>query len=145
MQIQEKIDKLKAETLKFDKEIARLKLIVEKFPDAFVAQDRWKNERVFSKTASPLCDQYDWKHSCGCCADSPVQVWPYLETEFGKVFAAEAPFYVMARDEHGMGIYLRNGFDVSKTNLSDDMKRQIQDFIDLFATGDKEKRDEEYD
>jgi hypothetical protein len=136
MQIQEKIDKLQAEILRLNKDIVQLKRIVEKFPDAFISQDRWKNERVFSKIASPLCDKYDWRHSCGCCADSSVQVWPYLETEFGKVFAAEAPLYVMDRDEYGMGTYLRNGFDVSKTNLSDGMKRQIQEFIDLFATGE---------
>lgn len=133
MQIQEKINKIRADIVKSESEIEKLNRIVARFPDAFVSQDRWKNERVFSKIASPLCDKYDWKHSCGCCPDSPVQVWPYLETEFGKVFAAEAPFYVMNRDEHGMGIYLRNDFDVSKTNLSDTMKSQIQEFIDLFT------------
>jgi hypothetical protein len=137
MQIQEKINKIRGDIVRAENEIEKLNRVAARFPDAFVSHDRWKNERVFSKIASPLCDKYDWEHSCGCCADSPVKVWPYLETEFGKVFAAESPLYI-----NGMGNYLRNGFDLSKTNLSDDMKRQIQDFIDLFATGDVKVEDD---
>lgn len=139
MQIQEKINKLRAEIVRAEKEIEQLKRITDRFPDATVYQDRWKTERIFSATASPLCDKYDWKHSCGCCADSPVHLFPYLETEFGKVYANGAPFRVLDRDEWGFGRYLNNGFDVSNLNVSDDMKRQIQEFINRMAERDVPK------
>lgn len=143
MQIQEKINKIREEIRKGEAEIKKLEVITSKFPDAYIQQDRWKTERVFSETATPLCDKYEWKHSCGCCSDSPLFAYPYLETEFGKVYAHGAPFRILDRDEWGSGNYLRNKFDVRATALSDSMKSQIQDHIDRWATKDKEYPTEE--
>ena len=34
------------------------------------------------------------RHNCGCCSDSPLGVWPYIETESGKVYSDPAVFMI---------------------------------------------------
>lgn len=81
MNLQQKIKQLQDGALRAEK-LIRLQ---EQFPDLEFQIDRWKTERLISKSIAHLVDKCDFYHTCGCCNDAPLKACPYLEAEGEKV------------------------------------------------------------
>jgi hypothetical protein len=82
-------------------ELNRLTKLKEKYPDLTQNINRWKTVRWCSKSFNGLVNDYEYRHNCGCCNDSPLEIWPYLETENGRVYSDPACFRVGQLDWHG--------------------------------------------
>lgn len=85
--IKESIDKLQKQISNNEKEIIRLNNLLNKFSDIEETIDRWKVVRLKSKSVNSIVTNCDIKHSCGCCNDSPLKIYPYLNTEYGKIYS----------------------------------------------------------
>jgi len=62
-------------------------MLQEKYPDLQLHIDRWRNERLVSKSVNTLVDDCHFSHSCGCCNDSPLFAWCYLKDGDTEIYS----------------------------------------------------------
>lgn len=98
MSLSDEIQKAEKEITTKQAEIERMKKLVEAYPDVRKHVGRWEKVAYCSKSVNSKVVLYDLRHNCGCCNDSPLEVWPYLETPFGKVYSDPPMFFVGKRD-----------------------------------------------
>lgn len=82
-------------------ELAALKRLMEAFPDLTLQIDRWEKKRFTSADVNPRCEKYELLHNCGCCDDSPLELWPYVELDGVRIFARGIPFTIGDRWPNG--------------------------------------------
>lgn len=82
-------------------ELERLTRLQVTYPDLAAHSGRWNKEVLCSKSVNGLVDKYDMRHNCGCCDDSPLEIWPYLDTADGRVYSDPACFRVGERGYYG--------------------------------------------
>jgi len=92
--ILEEIDQIQKEIDEKQEALRRLKILSETFPDLEKHVNRWKKVRYCSPSVNSKTTRFEIKHNCGCCSDSPLEVWPYVETEHGKVYSKPPVFQV---------------------------------------------------
>lgn len=96
--IAEEIAKLSAEAAKKQAESDLLAKMAAAYPDLRKQIGRWNKVVFCSKSVNTKATRFDMRHNCGCCADSPLEIWPYIETEFGKVYSDPPEFRVGEQD-----------------------------------------------
>lgn len=64
------------------------------YPDLNKFTGRWKKEVFYSAEVNKIAVEFDMRHNCGCCNDSPLEVWPYYKTEYGNVYSDPPKFIV---------------------------------------------------
>jgi len=92
--IAEEIGRLQKEAIEKQEEVERLKRMHTAFPNLKKHINRWKTVRYCSDTVNTRADKCEIRYNCGCCSDSPLEVWPYVDTEFGQVFTDPPVFQV---------------------------------------------------
>lgn len=92
--IQEELTKLNKEAAEKTAEVERLTLLSTEFPDLKKHVGRWDKVAYYSSSVNSKVDQVELRHNCGCCSDSPLEAWPYLETPNGKVYSDPPCFQV---------------------------------------------------
>lgn len=91
--LQKYLDSVRDEADQLILRLAQLKNAAEKYPDLTRHVDRWKKEYFCSARVNGVAERYLSYHGCGCCADSPLMVSPFVEEACGlKVFSN--PYYV---------------------------------------------------
>jgi hypothetical protein len=88
----------------------------ELFPDLEKHVGRRDKVAYASKLANPVATEYDMRHNCGCCRDSPLEIWPYTKTEFGNVYSNPPKFYVGERNTMGYGDIPKAGWALEMRN-----------------------------
>lgn len=101
MTLTDEINKAREEAKAKEAEAARLASLAEAFPDVKKHVGRWNKVAYYSKSVNEKATRFDMRHNCGCCNDSPLEVWPYAETPHGKVYSDPPCFQVGER--HWMG------------------------------------------
>lgn len=99
--ITDKINRLEKEKADKSAEIFKPQKILEVYPDAEVYTGRWNKVVYCSPSVNELVTNYDSRHNCGCCSDSPLEIWPYLNTEYGRIYSKPAMFFVGERSYRG--------------------------------------------
>lgn len=94
MSVQDEIAKLEKETTEKQREADRLRQLQEMFPDIQRQVGRWNKVAYASKSVNTKVDKYELRHNCGCCPDSPLELWPYIETELGRIYSNPAKFTI---------------------------------------------------
>jgi len=79
---------------KAQKQMAEVTRLCEAFPDLEVSTDRWDRKRLVSAKVNSIADQVDFRHNCGCCADSPLEARPFILFEGQQVFSDPDCFQV---------------------------------------------------
>lgn len=97
MKASDHADELMKEAREKVQEAERLQQLQKEFPDLRRHVGRWNKVAWCSKSVNARVDRFDMRHNCGCCRDSPLEVWPYLETPHGKVYA-DPPQYFVGHD-----------------------------------------------
>jgi len=90
-QLQGEIENLKEEIVA--KQLL-LSLIASDFPDLVRHVDRWGDHRYESRHANTVVTDVHIVHACGCCADAPLYIWPYLKIGDQQIYAKGIPFYI---------------------------------------------------
>lgn len=72
---------------------------------------RWNKIAYYSRSVNEKTDNYDIRHNCGCCSDSPLEIWPFIETESGRIYSDPPSFMVGQRDAWRGGDEPYTGWD----------------------------------
>jgi len=81
-----------------------LRALLEVYPDLNEHSDRWSRKYLCSKQVNAKATGVFFRHSCGCCSDSPLYAMPYLETEHGsRVYSAPTEFCIGEKNGYGTG------------------------------------------
>jgi len=110
---QERLAELDKEIAARRDESARLKALEALFPDIKVHTNRWDRQKFISASVNHQVTDYDSGRNCGCCPDSPVEIWPYLKTPHGKVYSDPPVFWAARGREYGDGYIPEPGFESS--------------------------------
>jgi len=88
------VDKARAELAERQAALNRIENLASIYPDLGRYEGRWK--RVVYRSALVNAEVTDvfFRYNCGCCGDSPLEVWPFLKTEHGEVYSTPACFSV---------------------------------------------------
>jgi hypothetical protein len=111
LSVPREIEKLRTEADKHLAEVTRLEAALKVYPDLRKHTWRWDKITYYTKEVNALVTDYDCRHNCGCCADSPLEVFPYVDTPVGKVYSDPACFTVGERDPLYGGDVPRKGWD----------------------------------
>jgi hypothetical protein len=85
--------------------------MLQAFPNLRRREGRWKKIAYYTKDVNTRVTRFDSRHNCGCCDDSPLEIWPYLETPYGKVYSDPPEFRVGERDSCYGGDIPHKGWD----------------------------------
>lgn len=91
-EVSKEVAKLRMEAASKVEEAERLLILEAEFPGLKKHTNRWNRVRFVSPAVNSKADQFDQCHNCGCCEDSPLEVWPYLETPHGRVYS-DPPYF----------------------------------------------------
>lgn len=97
---QENINELQKEIENKQVELDNLKKLLELYPNLKKHINRWGYVKYYSKNVNSICDNYDLGHNCGCCEDSPLELWLYKETEYGKVYSDPIGIMIGEKDPY---------------------------------------------
>jgi hypothetical protein len=89
-----RLNLLKEQRDSYQKQIDELELLIQKYPSVQLHKDRWERCRYYTSEVNSLVDKVQIMHNCGCCDDSPLEVWPCLEVEGIPIFASGIPYTV---------------------------------------------------
>lgn len=135
-EIEHEIESLQKEVdLKLN-EINNLKSLSKIYPNLKKHTSRWKQVRYYSKNVNSLVTDCDIRHSCGCCPDSPLYVWPYIETAHGKIYSDPPSFCVGEMDNYYADEPLKNWKELLKNA---DISNVVVEIIKEYFNQEKEK------
>lgn len=109
--IPEAIERLRKEAAEKLAEADKIKKLLAAFPDLRRQVNRWEKVSYSSASVNPKVTDYESRHNCGCCSDSPLEIFPYLDTEWGRVYSNPACFTVGEQDPYGGGDKPYPGWD----------------------------------
>lgn len=79
----------------------RIEAMFKAYPTLKKKVGRWDKVAYYTKDVNAQVTRFDLRHNCGCCRDSPLEIWPYLETPHGRVYSDPPDFWVGERAEYG--------------------------------------------
>lgn len=97
------IEKLKKESKELAQKADTLEILLQKFPDLTRRTNRWNKERLCSAKVSGIATNCEIHHNCGCCADSPLEVEPYIEENGVRLYGLPYSVFVGSRNEYEYG------------------------------------------
>jgi hypothetical protein len=95
------IEKLHKEAAEKALEAERITRLLTSYPDLQKYVGRWEKIAYYSASVNSKVDKVDLRHNCGCCSDSLLEAWPYLETPDGNVYSDPPEFRV--GEQHYLG------------------------------------------
>jgi len=106
--------------------------LIEKYPDLHEKTDRWNKRRLCSKKVNGVVNKCFIKHSCGCCADSPLEVWPYIIEGNILVFSDPCGILIGEANACGSGEIPNEGWqeDLREESISEEVINQVQKYLD---------------
>jgi len=116
-------------TLKL-RELILEKNFLEKYDDLYIEVHRWNKECYCSRMVNSKVTHADIRFNCGCCSDSPLEVFPYLIRDGRKVYSSPSCFVV--GEKYGFGV--SPDFDWEKdfkdNDISDDVINEIKIYLE---------------
>lgn len=94
---------LREDFAKQQEEHAELARALERYPKLHRYRDRWGNVYYATEEVNERVTECCIKHNCGCCADSPLEVYPYLEEEGLRIYSDPTCFQVGQKYAFGIG------------------------------------------
>lgn len=116
MNIQDQISKLEQESQKKLAEAKKLTALQAEFPELKRHVGRWGKEAYYTKAANTKVTDFETRYNCGCCPDSPREIWPYLDTAVGRIYSDPPSFVVADRSYDLDGDIPHGGWDAKLRN-----------------------------
>lgn len=91
-------------------EIAREEALRVLYPDIQRHVGRWNKIGYCSASVNAQCTKYETRYNCGCCGDSPLELWPYIETPHGRVYSYPTAIFIGEKDWFAGGTVSRAGW-----------------------------------
>jgi hypothetical protein len=124
------LEEAQAKAISAQAEFARIERLSAKYPQLAQHTGRWDKRMLCAPEVNGLVDKFEWRHNCGCCADSPLEVWPYLEDGGARVYSKPASFVVGER--FGEGDRSHFGWDkaLRKVGIRQELIAEIARFLE---------------
>lgn len=65
--------------------------------------ERWNKTMYTSPDVNAIADGYDARHNCGCCPDSPLEIFPFIEVKLPEDFVI--PEHMSGQSDHSIRVY----------------------------------------
>jgi hypothetical protein len=129
MDIKSYIDKKESEAKRELSRLADVRSLLEKYPDLELHVNRWNQERLMSSLV--VATDVDIGHNCGCCADSPVEVWPFTKEGETKIYVKGIPFIVGEKNSYEYGEVAYEAWDkkLREKGLSEELIKQVASYL----------------
>lgn len=102
----------------------------QQFPGIKSYTGRWNKKVYCSKSVNKFVDQFEHRHNCGCCSDSPLEVWPYIEIDGNKIYS-DPPCLTVGEAFHYGDIPNKNWKQIlQKYEISDVIIDKVQKFFE---------------
>lgn len=143
---QKELDEIRTDIYNKQQELEKLEQLYKNYPDLKKHVNWWKTVRYCSKSVNDKVNQYEQRHNCGCCADSPLEIWPYLETEFGRVYS-DPPCFRVGEDSYydGDRPYPNWEKDMENKNISKLIIKAVQDYFNSIKEAEIDEVDDDVD
>jgi hypothetical protein len=108
-------------------------MTVTTFPNLKRHVDRWRAERFCSIEANKRVTNCTIKHNCGCCPDSPLEVWPYLVFTDGIFIYSDPPsFMVGEKNGYGYGDIPYNNWKkkMREANIPETIIEKVKEYFE---------------
>jgi hypothetical protein len=137
MDLKKKLEKKKA---RIEEKLA----LIDEIPDLTEYTDRWGQKYLSSPSVNSKVDSVWFNHNCGCCADSPLQVWPYLEHNGQKIHSSPACIVVGWRYAGGDGDEPAEDWQdrLKKEGLPDIIVQKVAKYFEENPPVDEEDEDD---
>lgn len=112
--LRDEVEKALLQQTRISAELDAIERLRTGFDDLRSRTGRWNKHVLYSRHANAVATACDIRHNCGCCQDSSLEVWPYLDTQDGPVYTDPPMFWV------GEAYY--NGGDVPRDGWDDRMR-----------------------
>lgn len=112
--------------------VNELKSLKAIYPDLERGKGRWDKIYVCSASVNNKVTNYETRYNCGCCGDTPLEVWFFVELDGGKkkVYSNPASFFVAKKSNWGSDEPIAGWKDeLRKSNIPESMIKQISDFV----------------
>lgn len=120
-----------AEILKKTNELNALKKLHSKYPDLKRYVGRWEKVVYYTTSVNKSVKDYDMRHNCGCCPDSPLEVWPFINTEYGKIYS-DPPCFTIGENSYYGDIPHNNWEDkLRKANIPEEIIVRLQAHFEI--------------
>lgn len=121
-----------AEAAAASAERGHLLKLLEKFPDLKKRSSRWGKIRYSTKAVNAIVTDCDISHNCGCCPDSPIEVWPYVIIEGVKIYSAPERFMPGEGNAWGYGERSYDNWQegFKKEGIAEVVTEKVQQFFD---------------
>lgn len=132
--VQENINELQKEIENKQVELDNLKKLLELYPDLKKHVSRWGYVKYCSKSVNSICDNYDLGYNCGCCEDSPLELWLYKETEYGKVYSDPTGIMIGEKNPYYMCDAPYDGWKekLREYNISEDIINKVSKTFEAY-------------
>lgn len=128
--IQKELERLQQEEADAKEKLENLGQLSAAYPDLRTFKGRWEKKVYCAKSANASVTGCDIRHNCGCCHDSPLEVWPYLETEHGKVYSDPPRFMVGEKESYDFDRpYDGWKSDMEETGISAEVVSLVQEYF----------------
>ncbi|GEM_PF-6632649 len=126
--------------------LSKMKTAAAKYPDLDRNVFRWDKVCYATAAVNNRVTDYDQRHNCGCCADSPIEVFPYFEEDGLKLYSSPACFHV-GQANYGNGEIPAEGWDAKmrEAGIPESIIAQIQKFFDNHKPKDWDEVEEDSD
>lgn len=93
-ELRTEVEKARSTQTRIHGQLDAIERLRARFDDLRAYQGRWNKHVLYSRHVNAAATACDIRHNCGCCPDSPLEVWPYLDTPDGPVYSDPPEFYV---------------------------------------------------
>jgi hypothetical protein len=121
-------------------EAEKLERLEKAYPDIQKRVGRWNKVTYFTKAVNEQVTDFDARHNCGCCSDSPLEIWPFVKTENGNVYSDPPCFTVGERDYWSCHDKPYDGWDTKM--LAAGIPEAIVDGVRVYFKRDEEEEEE---
>jgi uncharacterized protein YuzB (UPF0349 family) len=100
-------------------------------------------ERFYSKQANVQVTDYDLSHNCGCCNDSPLELWPFMMHGDMKVYSDPPCFTIGERNGYGEMPYDCWQGPLRAAGIPEELIARVQAYMDENPPRSEDEDDDE--
>lgn len=121
-----------------------ISLVETKYPDLKIITGRW-NTKYSSKTVNSIATNYDLGHSCGCCSDAALLVYPYIEDNGIRIYSDPPSICIGRGNEGGYGEIPSYGWEdrLREEKIQENIIKEVEQYFKEHEPVDETNDDSE--
>ena len=141
--IDEKIEKI---TVELKGLMLEKKFMVDN-EDVYCEEARWGKKCYCSREVNSEATDFEYRFNCGCCSDSPLEIFPYMVKNDVKIYSSPSCFKVGERNSYGTGVIPYDGWDekLIEEGISEEVIEKVKQHLKHRAPEKPDDDDDDWD